>query len=215
MGTYIFSGGELNPSFAEKVMEKDTEVVTVIAADKGVESCSAMGVEPDYIVGDFDSTSDSMKEYLDNRRDRVTRLNPIKDDTDTEAALRLAFEKTKGDIIIFGGTGTRLDHVLGNISILGLGFEENRQVFLVDEHNRIRLVKDHLVLEKKEQFGKYVSVVPLWKQAKGVTLKGFAYPLENAVMEGFTSLGISNEIAEDRAEISVEEGILIVIESKD
>ena len=215
MGTYIFSGGELNPSLAEKVMEKDTEVVTVIAADKGVESCSAMGVEPDYIVGYFDSTSDSMKEYLDNRRDRVTRLNPIKDDTDTEAALRLAFEKTKGDIIIFGGTGTRLDHVLGNISILGLGFEENRQVFLVDEHNRIRLVKDRLVLEKKEQFGKYVSVVPLWKQAKGVTLKGFAYPLENAVMEGFTSLGISNEIAEDRAEISVEEGILIVIESKD
>ena len=85
----------------------------------------------------------------------------------------------------------------------------------MDEHNRIRLVKDRLVLEKKEQFGKYVSVVPLWKQAKGVTLKGFAYPLENAVMEGFTSLGISNEIAEDRAEISVEEGILIVIESKD
>ena len=212
--TVIVSGGMLEEDFVLPILEAE-ETEFIIGVDKGLAFLYEHKIKPDYIVGDFDSTSDSMKEYLDNRRDRVTRLNPIKDDTDTEAALRLAFEKTKGDIIIFGGTGTRLDHVLGNISILGLGFEENRQVFLVDEHNRIRLVKDRLVLEKKEQFGKYVSVVPLWKQAKGVTLKGFAYPLENAVMEGFTSLGISNEIAEDRAEISVEEGILIVIESKD
>lgn len=215
MSTYIFSGGKLCPDFVSDVLKKDTGEATIIAADKGVEGCVAVGVEPDYIVGDFDSVTDAMGDYLKARKDKVIRLNPVKDDTDTEAALRLAFEKTAGDIIIFGGTGTRLDHVLGNISILGLGFERNRQVILMDEHNRIRLVRDNLILKKKEQFGKYVSVVPLWQQAKGVTLQGFAYPLRDAVMEGYTSLGISNEIREETATITVREGILIIIESRD
>ena len=145
----------------------------------------------------------------------MTRLQPIKDDTDTEAALMLALERTEGDIVILGGTGTRLDHVLGNISILGKAFSFHRNVVLLDSHNRICLVKDAWSIAKKEQFGNYVSVFPMQGVARGVTMKGFYYPLTDVTLTGYTSLGVSNEIVDEKASVFVREGVLIVIESRD
>ena len=142
-------------------------------------------------------------------------LNPVKDDTDTEAALHLAFHKTQGDIVILGGTGTRLDHVMGNISILKQGIAQGRKVLLMDPYNRIQMVKSQLLIEKGEQFGKYVSVFPLDGRAEGVTLKGFFYPLDNATLESDSSLGVSNEITGEVGEIFVKSGLLLVIESRD
>ena len=48
-----------------------------------------------------------------------------------------------------------------------------------------------------------------------LTLKGLKYPLTDACLRGFCSLGVSNEIVADTAEISFESGILLVVESKD
>ena len=50
-----------------------------------------------------------------------TKLNPMKDDTDTEAAIRLAIEKGAQSITLLGATGSRIDHVLANIELLGIG----------------------------------------------------------------------------------------------
>lgn len=174
-----------------------------------------MGAEPDYVIGDFDSLDPAVKEaFLADRRN-VTKLNPIKDDTDSEAALQLAFEKTQGDIYILGGTGTRLDHVLGNVAILGQGFERKRQIFLLDEYNRIRLVQKECRIRKDAQYGKYVSVISFCGIAKGVSESGVFYPLDHVDLQPFTSLGISNEIVEEEAVITVEDGTLIVVESRE
>ena len=51
-------------------------------------------------------------------------LNPEKDDTDTEYAIREAIRRGAMEIVVIGATGTRIDHVLGNISLLGIGLEE-------------------------------------------------------------------------------------------
>lgn len=214
MVTYILSGGQLDPAFAEKMLGQCEDKV-IIAADRGVEACEKLGVTPDYIIGDFDSVSEAGQEFLQRYTGMVVSLNSVKDDTDTEAALQLAFDKTQGDIIILGGTGTRLDHVMGNISILRQGIERGRSVFLVDPYNRIRVVEGKLSIEKEKQFGEYVSVFPLEGKAEGVTLTGFYYPLRDAVLEGASSLGVSNEIVEERADISVKKGCLLVIESRD
>lgn len=215
MKTFIFSGGTYQESFVKKILEQEMKPFCVIAVDKGLESCLHLDLKPDYIVGDFDSLSSELFDYLKQNQDRVRRLNPIKDDTDTEAAVRLALEETEGDIIIFGGTGSRLDHVLGNIALLGLGWKKNRTIFLWDEKNRIRLVQKVLHLKKEEQFGTYVSVLPMGEKAEGVTLEGMAYPLKEHTLEKYSSLGISNEITGDVAKISTKQGALLVIESKD
>lgn len=147
--------------------------------------------------------------------ERIIRLNPVKDDTDTEFAIREAIRRGATEITILGATGTRLDHVLGNIHLLGIGLQENLQIELVDAHNRIRMIQGRRSIRRDEQFGKYVSLLPFGGDATGVTLRGFKYPLENATLESFSSLGISNEIVGDFGDIRIENGTALVIESRD
>lgn len=214
MMTYIISGGQLDLEFAKDLLLSEEEKV-IIAADSGLDACEKMQITPDYVIGDFDSLSEEGQSLLAKQMGEVIRLNPIKDDTDTEAALHLAFEKTEGPITILGGTGSRLDHVLGNLSILLQGIDKEREIFLWDVCNRIRVVANHCFLKKEEQFGSFVSVFPVQGMARGVDLKGFYYPLEKATLTGDNSLGVSNEIVDEVAEISVEEGKLLVVESRD
>ena len=214
MTTYIISGGQLDLSFVRELLEQD-ENPCIIAADRGVEACVQLQLTPDYIIGDFDSVSDKGKEFIRQFGGTTVPLQPVKDDTDTEAALHLAFEKTQGDIVILGGTGTRLDHVMGNLSILMQGIAKARRVILMDPYNRIRVVADHVSIKKSEQFGRYVSVFPMGDRAEGVTLEGFFYPLQDAVLMGDSSLGVSNVIVGEIAKISVTKGCLLVIESRD
>ncbi len=62
---------------------------------------------------------------------------------------------------------------------------------------------------------KYISLIPFTTKAIGVTLKGFKYEIENYDLEIGKSLGISNEQIEEKAEIDLKDGILIVIKAKD
>ena len=211
----IVSGGKIEDSFAAEWIEK-YQPDYIIAADSGMEFFYRTGKVPDMILGDFDSVS---KEILANFKKQEgilwKTLNPIKDDTDTEFAIRYAISLGAKQIVLLGGTGSRLDHVLGNIELLGIGLNTGVEILLLDANNRIRMRKSGVQLKKAEQFGKYVSLIPYTNEVKHLYLKGFMYPLEDATLKGFCSLGVSNEITADVAEISFEEGILLVIESRD
>ena len=171
---------------------------------------------PDVIIGDFDSVKAETLDYF--RKYETVEfhpLNPIKDDTDTEYAIRYAIAHDASEITLLGATGTRMDHVLGNISLLGIGLEQNVPIIILDANNRIRMADHSLEILKKEQFGKYVSLIPYSEKVTGLTLKGMKYPLDHYELGGFNSLGVSNEIVDHKAEIIFESGILIVIESID
>lgn len=212
--TLIVAGGELSLPFFEQQLQQYPKH-TLIAADRGLEYCMSVGREPDYVIGDFDSLDEKVREAFIAKETNVKKLNPIKDDTDTEAALQWAFAHTKGDIYILGGIGSRMDHVLGNLALLGQGFAHGREIFLLDPHNRIRMVNHQCTIKKDEQYGQYVSVISFCGEAKGVSEQGVFYPLNQASLPPFTSLGISNEIVDEEAVISVEQGVLLVVESKD
>ena len=223
MIVFIIAGGKLNPEFAKGfIADHSFDKTLFIACDSGFESCLSLGVNPDIVVGDFDSISDDAYKKIENTGAEVIKLNPVKDDTDTELALRLAFKRTKNtdEIYILGGTGARIDHTLGNISLLGLGLKHDREVILVDDRNYIQMLAPGWTLELEKdgkfgQFGKYVSVFPYGGIASGVTMKGFKYPLHRATLEGFNTLTVSNEIVDNFATIHVAEGYLIVCESRD
>ena len=74
------------------------------------------------------------------------------------------------------------------------------------------MIEAGITLEKEKQFGKFVSLIPYTNVVKGLTLTGFKYPLDHY---DFCSLGVSNEIIAESAEITFEDGILIVIEARD
>ena len=211
----IVSGGSLSKEFVTKVVGQG-KYDRILAADSGMNALYAAAVTPDIIIGDFDSADEKILAFFQqNKAIDFCTLNPEKDDTDTEFAIRESIRRGADSITIIGGTGTRLDHVLGNISLLGIGLEEQVSMELLDEHNRIRMIQDALTLEKETQYGKYVSLIPYGGDVQGITLRGFKYPLSDYTMGGFNSLGISNEIVDNRAEIHFRSGILLVIESKD
>jgi thiamine pyrophosphokinase len=77
------------------------------------------------------------------------------------------------------------------------------------------MVNQSMVISKKEQFGTYISLIPCTEKVTNLTLTGFKYNLTDFTLEGYTSLGISNEIVDDVAEIIFKNGILLVVESLD
>lgn len=121
---------------------------------------------------------------------------------------------------ILGATGSRLDHVFGAVAILGQALKARAgrgiPACILDPDNRIRMVDSGhpLSVTKEEEWGQYLSVIPFGGPCLGVTLRGVSYPLQDAQMDLFSSMGVSNEIV-DRAEISLEQGCLLVLESQD
>lgn len=211
----IVSGGHAADDFVMDVIKQGGFEV-VIAADSGMDFLYRTGIMPDLIVGDFDSAGSEALDYFRQfEQIDMCVLNPQKDDTDTEFAIREAIRRGADDITIVGGTGTRIDHVLGNICLLGIGLEERVEINLLDEHNRIRMIDRSLELRREEQYGKYISLVPFSNKVTGVTLTGLKYPLTDYTMGGYNSLGISNEIVDEVATISLTSGQLLVIESQD
>lgn len=215
MNYVIISGGSIDDAFAVEWLQKN-KFDKLIAADSGMNFLYRNNIIPDIIAGDFDSvSSESLNSFSNMDGVEMLCLNPIKDDTDTEFVIREAIRRGAKEITLLGATGTRLDHVFGNMHLLGIGLQENVKITLVDAHNRIRIISDELIIEKSEQFGEFVSLLPIDGTASGVTLEGFKYTLTNAVISSFSSLGISNEIVEEKARIKIKDGVLLVIESRD
>ena len=215
MRAVIISGGHIDDAFALDWLGKN-EYDCMIAADSGMNFLHRNGIVPDVIAGDFDSVEGESLAYFQGLNNvQVMKLNPIRDDTDTEFVIREAIRRGATDITVLGATGTRLDHMLANVNLLGIGLEEGVSIQLADKYNRIRMIDTYMEIRKSEQFGDFVSVLPVRGDAKGVTLEGMKYPLKDADIACFSSLGVSNEIVEDVAKISVKQGVLLVIESRD
>ena len=211
----IVSGGSMEDAFLLDLLGKNS-YETVIACDSGMEFFRRNGLYPDLILGDFDSADRTTVDYFKGQTEVCLEQFPAqKDWTDTELAVRRGLELEPEHMDLVGATGTRLDHVLGNLQLLALGLEAGVSIFLMDAHNRIRLVDRPLKITKSEQYGDFISLIPYGGEVSGLTLKGMKYPLDGATLRQDVSLGISNEIVDDEALISFTEGKLYVMETKD
>ncbi|MDO4633417.1 MAG: thiamine diphosphokinase [Eubacteriales bacterium] len=214
MHTLIISGGRIEEDFALTFL-KDHSFDYIIAADKGLEFAQRAQLIPNLIVGDFDSSDRSLPEQYETQGIEVHYYKPQKDATDMEIAMEAALEAGSTRITVLGATGTRMDHVLGSIKNLTMAAEKNVEAELVDSHNRIRLLNHGIKIRKSEQYGHYVSLLAHAEEVRGLTLKGFFYPLKDYCLTADSALGVSNEITEEVGEISFSSGRLLLIESRD
>lgn len=215
MVTVIITGGHLNEKFAGEFL-KEYSWDTLIAADKGMEFCYKQKIEPDYIIGDYDSADREVVTYFREWSGaEIETYEAEKDATDTQIALEKALYLKSDQIYILGALGGRMDHGLANIQLLKLALEAGAKAYLVDEQNMICLIDSEVTLRKETQMGKYVSLLPFTDCVEGITLKGFKYPLDHYTMTKGSSIGVSNEIAEDEAKVSFDRGVLILIQSRD
>lgn len=215
MHILIISGGMLEENFIRDYMEKH-KFHRILTADRGLVLCKKLGIIPDLLLGDFDSTtSDALEYYRSTVPERIRQYPSRKDDTDTELAVSVAMDMGSTEITILGATGTRLDHVMGNIQILKKTLDRGITTYLVDSHNRIRMTDTAVTISKEEQFGTYVSLIPFTEKVTGLTLCGFSYLVQDYTLMQGRSVGVSNEITGQQGEISLKEGLLLVMESRD
>jgi thiamine pyrophosphokinase len=211
LSVLIVTGGTVsNRLLSQTVTGKEY----VIGVDKGLAALDGAGIKPDLVIGDFDSAPEYIRKKYMNSPGAVI-LNPMKDMTDTHAAVEKAIELKPESITILGATGSRIDHLLGNISVLLSPLENGIDCFLLDEKNRVRLIEKSCIIKKSEMYGEYISLLPFGERVEGVTLKGFVYGLDNASLSLGETIGISNELREEEGLITVEEGYLLVMETKD
>jgi len=186
----------------------------VIAVDGGINYCGVLEIEPDIILGDFDSVNDAQREAILNMKeqipDRVMVLKPEKDDTDMLAALKLGLEKGYDYFLLYGATGGRLEHTLANIQCLLFLKNHGAVGYLMDGSGMIFVMRNEEVKLRANLEG-YFSLFCLGKEAKGVTIKGLKYELEDYTMTNAFPIGVSNEFIGKEATVSVRDGELVGI----
>lgn len=213
--TIIISGGAIDDNFALSVLES-YESKRIIGVDRGVEFLYRHKIEPEYIVGDFDSISEEViRYYREETKVPIREYNPVKDASDTEIAIRLAITLGCDRMIILGATGCRIDHVWANVQSLEIARKAGIQAEILDSCNRIRLCDQEVRLKRRNAFGKYFSLFPFGGEVEDLTIRGAKYPLTHHHLLPNDSLCVSNEIAEDELVITFAYGTLILMETKD
>ena len=184
----------------------------IIAVDGGLSYCGILAVEPDMIIGDFDSVSEQEKLAIETLKEqipeRIVELPAEKDDTDMLAALKHGLERGYKEFRIYAGTGGRLEHTFANIQALLYLKNHNATGYLVDGTGMILVLQNEAVHLNKNLEG-YLSLFALGKEAKGVCIQGMKSPLDNYTMTNDFPIGVSNEFIGEEAVISVEDGELV------
>lgn len=195
----IFGAGE--PNIKQVNLPADC---LVWAADGGLAYCNTLGITPDFIIGDFDSLG-----YVP---ENAVILPVQKDLTDLEAAVTDAEEKGCDEFYIYGGTGNRLDHTLGNIALLIALSKKGKRAFLCDCNYTVTAVTNGEIHFDADERGT-VSVFAADKEVHGVTIRGLLYELQNATLTNDVTLGVSNELTGQEASVGVTDGTLVIVKT--
>ena len=174
-----------------------------IFCDSGLFHKEGLNVEPDLIIGDFDS-----HEKVDTGSEIIT-LPEMKDDTDSLSGVKLALKRGFKDFLLLGMTGRRMDHTLCNLYLLAFIKSHNGRALIVDDWSEMEVV------EKEEVFISdsyaYFSLIAWKGKCEGVNIENALYPLSSAVIEPEYQYGISNEPLKGGSRVWVEKGSLLLI----
>lgn len=176
----------------------------VIFCDSGLKHMEQLQVKPGLIVGDFDS-------HENPNMDVETIVLPReKDDTDTVYAVKEAVKRGFDDFLLIGVIGARLDHTLGNVSILLYLNSIGKTGRIIDDYSEMEIVSHQPVYIHDEY--PFFSLLNITGLAKGITITGSKYPLTDAEISCEYQYGISNEVLPgEKAAVSVKEGSLLLI----
>lgn len=197
---YIIGAGDVTePCF--KASEDDF----IICADGGYRYKDILGRECDCVVGDFDSFGS-----VPETENKI--VAPCeKDETDMMLAVDTGYSKGFRDFVLLGALGgERSDHSVANIQLLHYITSKGGRATAIHGNEIFTAFKNDTLFLDENHKG-YISVFSLSDESRGVSLKNLKYNLEKAVLNSFNPVGVSNEFIGKKAEISVEDGCLLVV----
>lgn len=183
----------------------------VIAADRGVDHALSLGVVPDLAVGDFDSVSPDGLARLHAAGIPLHRHPTDKDATDLELALDVALEAGARRLIVIGGDGGRLDHLLASVAVLGRPAHADIAVEAHLGGHRVDVVHPGRVVSLRGDPAAVVTLLACGGPATGVTTTGLRFALRGDTLDAWSSRGVSNEFTEAHASVSVQTGVVLAI----
>ena len=203
MGRCVIVGGAdiNNYAFIREKLRADDYV---IFCDSGLKHLETLQVQPSLIVGDFDS-------HENPHLDVETIVLPCeKDDTDTVYAVKEALKRGYDNFLLIGVVGARLDHTLGNVSILLYLDSLNKKGCIIDDYSEMEIVSNEPVSISNRY--SFFSLLNITGCAKGITITGAKYPLVDGKISCEYQYGVSNEVSPGQvAVVSVKEGKLLLI----
>ncbi len=174
-----------------------------VFCDSGLKHLEPLQVKPNLIVGDFDS-------HDNPHLDVETIVLPCeKDDTDTVFAMKEALKRGYEEFLLIGVIGARLDHTLGNVSILLYLDALGKNGKIIDDYSEMEIVsKEPAYIEDSYAF---FSLLNITGTAKDITIENAKYPLYHAEITCEFQYGISNEVLSGKiAKITIGEGKLLL-----
>lgn len=196
--------GGANINNYDFIREKLSADDYIIFCDSGLKHMENLRVQPSLIVGDFDS-------HENPQLDIETIVLPCeKDDTDTVYAVKEAIKRRYDNFLLIGVVGARLDHTLGNVSILLYLDSLGKKGCIIDDYSEIEIVSNGpAYIEDSYSF---FSLLNISGTVKGITIENAKYPLDNAEITCEYQYGISNEVLKGhKAAIRITEGKLLLI----
>jgi thiamine pyrophosphokinase len=204
--TLIFANGELpDLEKARALLRADDYIV---CADGGTQHALALGLKPNVIVGDLDSLRMDVQS-LKEQGIEIILYPHDKDETDLELAISHALQEDPSSILIVAGLGFRLDHTLGNISLLADARLSSLDCRLDDGLDEAFFCRGRS--EVRGRSGDLVSLIPWGRAVEGVRTEGLKWPLRAETLYPEKSRGISNELLGDVGKIQIATGLLLVI----
>lgn len=181
----------------------------VVAADGGVELALALQVAVDVVVGDLDSITSGALVALERSGARIEHHPREKGSTDLALAFDVAMGFGPRRILLVGAAGGRLDHLLGELLLLGAEAYAGVEIDALLGAAAIHVVRGERSLAGRP--GELVSLLALHGPAVGVVTEGLSYPLRGEMLPAGSSRGISNVFAAEEARISLERGVLLAL----
>jgi len=187
----------------------------VVAADGGSSLAAELGLTPDLVVGDLDSSDPSYMAHLEEAGVEIRRFpHDTKWETDTELAVLAALQWQPQTIILLGALGGRLDHSLANILLLTHPLLAPIQVRVVDRAQEVFLAKPGAWNRISGKRGDMVTLLPVGGDAVGVRTQGLHWPLLGETLPQGRGRGVSNYIDEAigvEAAVWLDSGHLLVV----
>ncbi len=207
MRAIIFANGEIEDLEGAKALIEEGDLL--IAADGGARFCKAMGLNPQVLIGDFDSLSEEEVESFQKAGTQVLRFDPRKDETDLELALLHAQSLGITEVLILGGLGRRWDHSLANLLLPAHHALKDLKVSFWEQGQWFYLLRDRIEIAALP--GTTISLIPIAGDAEGVSSQGLEWPLNNETLSFGASRGVSNLFSSNKVSIDIKKGFLLCI----
>lgn len=177
-----------------------------VCADGGANTAKKLGIEPDIIIGDFDSVDEAT--LLAFSRSEKIKVDE-QETTDFEKALDFLQKKHIKSVEVWGAaSGDRVDHTIGNLSSL-TQFGRNLTIHFYTNHSLTYLLP--FDFEKRFPVGKTISLIPMPK-AEFVATKGLKWALNSETLELGIRIGTLNKVTDELVRIYYQSGNLLLME---